>query len=190
MDINDYLAKQTKLFLLCVSFVSLAIIGTLDYITGYEIGISVFYLAPISLVAWYIDARSGFAISFLRIVVMLIADIASGMNISNYWVEAWNLSVHFGFFILVVFLILIIKIEMEERRKVITKLQKALDEVRVLHEILSICASCKKIKDASGKWVQIEQYISTYTGTQFSHGICPKCAQELYPEFCENIRLD
>jgi PAS domain S-box-containing protein len=67
----------------------------------------------------------------------------------------------------------------EERRR----LQQALDEVRTLRGIVPICANCKKIRDDKGYWNQVEQYISRHTDAQFSHGICPDCAQQLYPEF-------
>jgi PAS domain S-box-containing protein len=66
----------------------------------------------------------------------------------------------------------------EERRR----LQQALDEVRTLRGIVPICANCKKIRDDKGFWNQVEKYISDHTEARFSHGICPDCAKELYPE--------
>jgi len=63
-----------------------------------------------------------------------------------------------------------------------TKLKKAFEEIRVLRGILPICSSCKKIRDDEGYWNQIESYISKHSEAQFSHGICPECAKELYPE--------
>jgi len=50
------------------------------------------------------------------------------------------------------------------------------------NEFLGICASCKKIRDDSkGKWVQNEVYMRDNYNIDFSHGICPTCAMELYP---------
>jgi PAS domain S-box-containing protein len=69
----------------------------------------------------------------------------------------------------------------EERRR----LQQALDEVRTLRGIIPICSKCKKIRDDKGFWGQVEKYISDHTDAKFSHGICPDCAKELYPEFFE-----
>ena len=71
----------------------------------------------------------------------------------------------------------------EEREKLILKLQKALSEVKTLSGFLPICASCKKIRDDKGYWNQIESYIKDHSEAQFSHGICPDCAQKLYPDF-------
>ncbi|WAC08393.1 MAG: hypothetical protein OS130_04155 [Thermodesulfobacteriota bacterium] len=47
--------------------------------------------------------------------------------------------------------------------------------------LLPICASCKKIRDDSGYWKQIEAYIREYSDATFTHGICPECVKNLYP---------
>jgi signal transduction histidine kinase len=64
-------------------------------------------------------------------------------------------------------------------------LQLALANVKRLSGFLPICASCKKIRDDKGYWNQIEAYIREHSEAEFSHSICPECAQELYPEFCD-----
>ena len=46
-----------------------------------------------------------------------------------------------------------------------------------------MCASCKKIRDDDGLWNQLEAYLHAYTEADFSHGLCPDCAKELYPGF-------
>ncbi len=62
------------------------------------------------------------------------------------------------------------------------ELEAALKEVKTLQGLLPICASCKKIRDDKGYWIQIESYISDRSDVQFSHGICSECAKKLYPE--------
>ena len=62
-------------------------------------------------------------------------------------------------------------------------LQKALhDEIKTLRGILPICANCKKIRDDQGYWNQIEIYVRDHSEVVFSHGICPDCANKLYPD--------
>ena len=68
-----------------------------------------------------------------------------------------------------------------EREKLIEGLEKALSEVKTLSGLLPICATCKKIRDDKGYWNQIESYISKHSEAQFSHGICPECAEKFYP---------
>ena len=70
----------------------------------------------------------------------------------------------------------------KEREKLITELQEALSEVKTLHGLLPICASCKKIRNDKGYWEKMEKYISDRSPVQFSHGICPDCVQKMYQE--------
>ncbi|HWB60798.1 MAG TPA: response regulator [Chthoniobacteraceae bacterium] len=61
-------------------------------------------------------------------------------------------------------------------------LQTALDDVKKLKGLLPICMYCKSIRDDQDYWHQIEEYIHTETGTDFTHGICPKCMEKITTE--------
>lgn len=74
------------------------------------------------------------------------------------------------------------KLAEAEREKLIAELQNALEEIRQLSGILPICASCKSIRDDKGYWNKVEQYIAKHAEVEFTHGICPDCAQKLYPD--------
>ncbi len=63
----------------------------------------------------------------------------------------------------------------DERERLVTQLQAALDEVRTLQEILPICSYCKKVRDDTDYWQSVEGYLAAHTSTRFSHGICPAC---------------
>jgi PAS domain S-box-containing protein len=65
-----------------------------------------------------------------------------------------------------------------EREKLIIDLQEALANVKVLRGLLPICAWCKNVRNDQGYWQQIEAYISDHSEVDFSHGICPSCAQK------------
>jgi hypothetical protein len=54
--------------------------------------------------------------------------------------------------------------------------------IRLLEGFISICANCKKIRNLDNKWEQMEKYITEHSLAQFSHGICPDCAKELYSD--------
>ncbi len=72
-----------------------------------------------------------------------------------------------------------------ERTQLIEELQTALREVKQLQGIIPICSHCKKVRDDSGFWQQVEYYISTHSQAEFSHSLCPNCLQELYPDLSE-----
>lgn len=69
-----------------------------------------------------------------------------------------------------------------EREQLIGELREALASIKTLSGLLPICSSCKKIRDDKGYWNLLETYIETHTEADFTHGICPECAQRLYPE--------
>ncbi|NLH51012.1 MAG: DUF3365 domain-containing protein [Myxococcales bacterium] len=73
--------------------------------------------------------------------------------------------------------------DITDRKRAEEALQKALDDVRTLRGILPICSNCKKILDDKGQWNQMEIYVHEHTEADFTHGICPECMKELYPDF-------
>ncbi len=68
----------------------------------------------------------------------------------------------------------------------ITELKATQARVKVLSGLLPICSNCKKIRDDTGYWNRIEAYIHDHSEADFTHGICPTCARELYPELYED----
>jgi sigma-B regulation protein RsbU (phosphoserine phosphatase) len=75
----------------------------------------------------------------------------------------------------------VVKLERMHRRRV-GELQQALADVKKLKQLLPICTYCKNIRDDRDYWHQIEEYIHTETGADFSHGICPDCMERVQAE--------
>jgi CRP/FNR family transcriptional regulator len=55
--------------------------------------------------------------------------------------------------------------------------------VNILGDFLPSCANCRKIRSQDGSWTSLEKYVSNRCETEFSHSICPECAERLYPQF-------
>ncbi len=68
-----------------------------------------------------------------------------------------------------------------DRGRMIIELKEALSKIRTLSGLLPICSSCKKIRDDEGSWNLIDEYIRDHSTVEFSHSMCPECAQRLYP---------
>ena len=66
-----------------------------------------------------------------------------------------------------------------ESRRVSAHLADALNHVKLLEELLPICAWCKRIRDDKGYWDKVEAYFHERTGVDFTSGICPECLQKL-----------
>lgn len=56
-------------------------------------------------------------------------------------------------------------------------------EVKILRGIVPICSFCKKIRNDKGYWEQVDVYMREHTEAEFSHGVCPCCLKEHYPDF-------
>lgn len=69
-----------------------------------------------------------------------------------------------------------------ERENLIGELRDTLGRVKRLSGLLPMCAACRKIRDERDVWHDLESYIRTHTEADFSHGICPDCRRQLYPE--------
>ena len=95
-----------------------------------------------------------------------------------------------------IFILSIILLNMYRKRSAILNelkianesLTKAVSEIELLSSLHPICTKCKNVRDDQGYWNQLEDYFNHHAGTSFSHGICPDCMDELYPEISEKIQ--
>ena len=67
----------------------------------------------------------------------------------------------------------------ERLRATLHELEQKMLQIKTLSGMLPICASCKKIRDDRGYWNSIEVYLHNHSEAEFSHGLCPECAQKL-----------
>jgi hypothetical protein len=65
---------------------------------------------------------------------------------------------------------------------------QALADVKVLGGLIPICSSCKKIRDDRGFWNQLEAYLNDHSEATLTHGICPDCAQKIYPDAVRRLK--
>jgi hypothetical protein len=61
-------------------------------------------------------------------------------------------------------------------------LSRAESRVKVLSGLLPTCSSCHKVRDADGRWINIEVYVHTHSEASFTHGLCEECAATLHPD--------
>jgi PleD family two-component response regulator len=67
------------------------------------------------------------------------------------------------------------------RDRLIVELKQALSKIKQLSGLLPICSHCSKIRDEEGSWNKLETYIEANSEADFSHSICPECAERHYP---------
>ncbi len=84
------LEHWSKPSLMVTSLGLVAVVGTVDYFTGFLIFFSAFYLIPVTLAAWFVGRSWGNVISVLCVAVWLAGDYAAGAHYSNWLVPVWN----------------------------------------------------------------------------------------------------
>lgn len=67
----------------------------------------------------------------------------------------------------------------EEKDRLLQELKETLGAVKTLKGLIPICAWCKKIRNDTGYWQELEAYIKDHSDAELSHGICPECARDL-----------
>ncbi len=101
--------KQSKPFWVIAGGALVGMIGAVDYLTGFEVSFSLFYLIPIALITWFTTPKLGMMFAVASAIVWLIADILSGAVYSHQFIYLWNSAIRLGFFALTVFSLDLIK---------------------------------------------------------------------------------
>lgn len=107
--INQFLSARTPAYIYLIAILLVAIVGTVDSVTGREVSFSFFYLLPILVVTWYGRRGAGYAASVISAVVWLIVDYLSGYTYSHFLIPYWNAIVRLGFFITTTYLLASLK---------------------------------------------------------------------------------
>jgi diguanylate cyclase (GGDEF)-like protein len=117
MNFLSIFEERSKPFWIIVGFALIGGVGILDFLTGYELAFSEFYLIPVSLVTWRTSRRLGILASLTSALVWLIADIAAGNSYSHPFIYAWNTLLRLSFFLIIVFLLSALRRGLEREKE-------------------------------------------------------------------------
>lgn len=98
------LALQSRTGLSVTSLLLIGAVGCVDYLTGYELSFSVFYLIPVAIAAWYLGYRLGIVACLISTVTWLSIEY-SATQYSHISIPFWNAGVRLGFFIITTILL-------------------------------------------------------------------------------------
>jgi hypothetical protein len=140
-----------------------------DYFTGPFLMFPIFFVIPVTLAAWFRGARTAY---FLAVLLPIGRAYIAGLVEHHFplvYVTA-NAAVRIGVLSFIAYLVSRTALQTKELEK----------EVKMLEGILHICMFCKRIRSGEQSWEPLEGYISHRTDADFSHGLCPECAQKHY----------
>ena len=102
MSLLKFLDWQPKAWLWCETIALTLLVGFIDYLTGYEVSVVLFYSIPILLMVWLCDRISAVFIAILCSIVWWWADEASGHVYAEGWHHIWETMVRLAYFLLFV----------------------------------------------------------------------------------------
>ncbi|MBN2257390.1 MAG: diguanylate cyclase [Anaerolineaceae bacterium] len=108
-EIGCRLQNLDKRLLFVIVFMIILGFGYLDYLTGFEYCVSIFYLFPIALAAWFLGRRSALFMSSLSGAALYVSNYFAGQNYSQIHIGYWNAIIHWAFFVIVSLLLVGIK---------------------------------------------------------------------------------
>jgi diguanylate cyclase (GGDEF)-like protein len=103
--IHTLLKKRNKPTALYAGLLLVALVGYLDYLTGFEISLSFLYLVPISLATWYVDRRAGYLVTFISISTWMLSNWGAGETYTQEIIRYWNAFTRLLVFILIIWLL-------------------------------------------------------------------------------------
>src|SRR6516164_4163477 len=93
---NFHRLKISRTSLAIASLILSGVIGYVDYVTGYEHSMLLFYFLPISLAAWFGNFAFGITIVIVCVATWVVADLASGIPALGFW----NIGMAFASYVL------------------------------------------------------------------------------------------
>src|SRR5262245_64229640 len=87
--VSDFLTPRNRYVMTALAFALVLFIGAIDYITGPEMSIAVFYLLPIVLAASFINKKTAIGLAVLSALVWLVVDLRSASNSSHQLHFGW-----------------------------------------------------------------------------------------------------
>jgi len=164
----EYFRKKSRLFIIALGFVFVLLFGTIDYLTGPWVSVSIFYLIPISMVTWFVNRRAGILISTISAITWLIAELSWEVNYLNFPIPYWNATVRLGFFLVVVLFMSALRESNENLEKKvaertatleaeITERKRAEEELKKSREQLrALAARIESMREEEGKRIARE----------------------------------
>lgn len=122
----NYISDFKKTTIVILAILLLFLISYIDFSTGIEVSISIFYLIPVALCAWFIGKWAGFFISMSSSVSLYLSDYILSRPFSHLIIPFWNALVMLGFFSLISYILSALKETIDKENAMAVNIQKNL----------------------------------------------------------------
>ena len=137
------LENRSRIVLIAIASLIIAVVGFVDFITGFETSFSIFYLLAIGLAAWFVGRGFAIFISVLSVAVSLVGDLARGAHFSSSFVPTWNALILLTFYLVVVWLLARLRLfhqqlEAQVKQRTAALTEEMAERERLERELLEI----------------------------------------------------
>jgi len=101
----SWLDQLSRPAIVALAFAIFVVVAVIDYVTGYEISCTVFYLLAIAIATWFAGAGFGLFFSMLSAVVTSLNNLLTGEVYSNHFAPYWNGAIVLSFYLIFVWLL-------------------------------------------------------------------------------------
>jgi diguanylate cyclase (GGDEF)-like protein len=115
-DLDRWLRPLSGRQVESLAWLGVALIAVADYATGYEVSFSFFYLAPVSIAAWYAGRGAAVRVALLACLSWFGADQFSGHVYAHPAIPYWNAGVRLGIFLAMGLLIVALQAALQRQR--------------------------------------------------------------------------
>ncbi len=127
-------------WVLLISCVGLVLtLGVVDYLSGFEFSLSLFYLVPVSIAAWFINRNSSLFVAAISAMVWYTSNDLAGQTYTHPAIGYWNTFVRLGFFSIISILLVFLKKSIQHERDLSRKdFLTGITSSRAFYELASL----------------------------------------------------
>ena len=176
----------SRLKVILASLVNLLVLSYIVYLTGYHFLFFVFFFIPVSMCGWYMGRLSVFLMAVLSGAAWCVVDILIDHQYPFELFRYANSMICFLAFATIGLLVHSVRRSLHKQLEVRRELEKALEEIRrsteetrrLQGQLQVVCAWTKRI-NIEGRWVALDEFLTSKLNTQITYGVSPEAMQEV-----------
>lgn len=155
-------------------FPAFGALAVADFVGGPSASTHALYAVPVTLAAWYSGQVASLWLALglpaarltLELYVWKLATSATQDLLLSAMIRISTLT-----------LLTLLTFRLSEHERALRR------DLTTLQGLLPLCSFCKSIRNERNEWEPLEPYLEARSGADFSHGVCPACAQQHYSDF-------
>lgn len=96
-DLDKVFTRRSPVQVTALALLFAVVVGYVDFVTGSEVSLGLFYVAPVAIAAWYVGRWTGVTLAIFCSIAWFIA--GNDVHYSHPAIPYWNALIRLGFFL-------------------------------------------------------------------------------------------